>query len=102
MLSSSLCIGIIVILLKTKPQEAILPQNQHIKSWQKIKIISDLSILICFGMFVETQVFFRPHLNAHVVNRFCAKTRMAIPKLLSCENLYKYVPLQILNFIQIN
>ena len=57
MLSSSLCIGIIVILLKTKPQEAILPQNQHLKSWQKIKRISDLPTQIFFGMLVETQVF---------------------------------------------
>ena len=37
MLCSSLFIGSIVILLKTKPQEAILPWNQHIKSWQQIK-----------------------------------------------------------------
>ena len=73
MLFSSLCIVIIVILLKIKPQEAILPQNQHIKSWRKIKRISDLPTLICFGMFVETRVFCRPHLNAHVVNRHCAK-----------------------------
>ena len=48
----------IVIVLKTKPQEAILPQNQHIKSWQNVKRISDLPTLIFFGMVVETQVFF--------------------------------------------
>ena len=61
MLCSSLFIGFIVILLKTTPQEAILPCNKHIKSWQKIKWISDLPTLIFFGMLVETWVFFRPY-----------------------------------------
>ena len=42
------------------------------------------------------------HLNAHVVSRFCAKRRLAIPKLLSFKNLYKYVTLQILNFILVS
>ena len=34
-LHASLCTGFIVIVLKTKPQEASLPQNQHIKTDKK-------------------------------------------------------------------
>ena len=45
-------------MLKYEPQEAILPWNQHIKSRQKIKRITDLPTLIFFGMLVETRVFF--------------------------------------------
>ena len=64
MLCSSLFIGFIVILLKTTPKEAILSWNQHIKSWQKIKRISDLPTLIFFGMLVEARVFLLG-LNSH-------------------------------------
>ena len=56
MLCSSLFIGFIVILLKYVPQEARLSWNQQIKSWQKIKRISDLPTLKCLGMLVETRV----------------------------------------------
>ena len=43
-------IGVIIILLKTKPEETISPYNRRIKSCQKIKRISDLHTLIFFRM----------------------------------------------------
>ena len=39
------------------PQKTVLPWNQHIKSWQKIKRMSVLPTVICFGMLVEIHAF---------------------------------------------
>ena len=60
MLCFSLFIGFIVIVLKPKTKEVILPWNKHIKSWQKIKQISDLPTLMFFRHVIGNTGIFRP------------------------------------------